>query len=169
MKKILLFHFVTFIFLVKGLSQNSNDGVVKTDTCFFAEKVALKANVAPVSRTFCVGDKITVKLKDNHIIRGKISTLSKNDITTATGYEIDVTKIKWIKKSKLRTGPAIVGGLLAAGGIALFINVAKGDVDFDQILPQGGLSVLLFTTGIIVLTKHPKFKIEKGDKLIFKE
>jgi len=169
MKKIFLLQLVTFILIAKTFSQNVEDRPLQKGNCFLAEKAEIRPNVSPTSRTMCVGDKIAIKLKDSEIIRSKISKLSQDHITTTDGHEIDVAQIKWIKRTKLTTGSAIVGGVLIAGGIALFIPVAEGEVNFDQIAPQGGLALLLFTSGILVLTKHPKFKPGKGDKLIFND
>lgn len=169
MKKILLLQLVTFILMAKTFSQNVEDRPLQKGNCFLAAKAEVRANVSPTSRTMCVGDKIAIKLKDNEIIRSKISKLSQGHITTTNGHEIDVAQIKWIKRTKLTTGSAIVGGVLIAGGIALFVPVAEGEVNFDQIVPRGGFALLVFTSGILILTKHPKFKPGKGDKLIFND
>jgi len=169
MKKVLIIHLVTFIFIGKTLSQDVQDGPIVNDNCFIAMKVASKANTAPISRTFCVDDKITVKLRDNKIIRSKINRLSQNLIITADDFEIDVSKIKWIKKSKLGTGQAIVSGLVTAGGLAVLIHVSQGNVEFDEIPIQGGLGIMLVAAGIGLSTSRTKFQMERGDKLIFKD
>lgn len=164
-KILLMFHLVTLVFMVKAFSQNLDNGLLENNNCF----LALKANNEAISQTLCIGDKISVKLRDNDIIRGKISMLSHNYIIIADEYEIDVNKIKWIKKAKLTAGHAIVGGLMTAAGLALFIYVSEGNVDLDAIPLQGGLAIILFTTGIVILTSPRKYHIERGDKLIYKD
>ena len=117
-KKISLLLIITFFFTVKTFSQTSGDGMKKIDGCFSAVKIDVKTNSISISKTFCVGDKITVKLMGEKI-HGKISKLSKDYIVMADKYEIDVSKIKWIKKSKLTASRAIVSVLVAAAGVAL--------------------------------------------------
>ena len=58
--------------MAKALSQNPGDGHIENNTCF----LAMKANNEAISQTLCMGDKISVKLMDNDIIRGKISMVS---------------------------------------------------------------------------------------------
>lgn len=164
-KILLMFHLVTLVFMPKALSQNPDDGHLENKNCF----VAMKANNEAISQTLCIGDKISVKLMDNDIIRGKINTVSLNSIIITNGYEIDVNNIKWIKKSKLTAGHAIVGGLMTAAGIALFIHVSEGNVALNEIPLQGGLAIVLFTSGIVILTSPRKYHIERGDKLIYKD
>src|SRR5688572_17150884 len=129
-RKISLLLIVTFFFTVKTFSQTSGDGMKKIDGCFSAVKMDIKTNSISVSKTFCVGDKITVKLKGDKI-HGKISKLSKNYIVIADKDEIDVSKIKWIKKSKLTASRAIVGVLVTAAGLALFPASQEAD-SFDE-------------------------------------
>ena len=109
-KKISLLLIFTFFFTVNTFSQPSGAGMKKIDGCFSAVKMDLKTNTISISNTFCVGDKITVKLEGDKI-HGKISKLSKNYIVIADKDEVDVSKIKWIKKSKLTASRAIVGVL----------------------------------------------------------
>ena len=125
-KKISLLLIVTFFFTVKTFSQTSGDGMKKIDGCFSAVKMDIKTNSISISKTFCVGDKITVKLKDDKI-HGKISKLSKNYIVIAENDEIDVSKIKWIKKSKLTASRAIVSVLVTAAGVALIASAQEAD------------------------------------------
>ena len=162
---LLIFHLVTFVFMTKALSQNTGDGHLENNNCF----VAMKANNKAISQTLCIGDKICVKQMDNDIIRGKINMVSPNCIIITDGYKIDVNNIKWIKKSKLTAGHAILGGLMTAAGLALFIHVSEGNVALDEIPIQGGLAIVLFTSGIVILTSPQKYHIERGDKLIYKD
>ena len=164
-KKISLLVIITFFFTVKTFSQPAGDGMKKIDGCFSAVKMDLKTNSISISKTFCVGDKITVKLKGDKI-HGKISALSKNYIVIADKDEIDVSKIKWIKKSKLTASRAVVGALVTAAGLALF--PASQDADsFDEtgILLLAGTA--LVPIGVVIFVSRTKFRLERGDKLIF--
>jgi hypothetical protein len=167
MKKLVLFHFVTFVFIVKAISQNTDEARPKSDNCFLAMEVPLRPNIVPASKTFCLGEKIVIKRKDHKTTRGKISKLSQQSITIGEN-EIDINSIKWIKKSKLSAGGAIAGGLMTVAGFAIFAHLSKGNTDFDQIPLEGGLGIVLVTGGVLVATSHKKFHIDRGDKLIFK-
>ena len=164
-KKISVVLIFTFFFTVKTFSQPSGDGMKKIDGCFSAVKMDLKTNTVYLSKTFCVGDKITVKL-DGDKIHGKISKLSKNYIIVADKNEIDVSKIKWIKKSKLTASRAIVSVLVTAAGVAL-IPASQEAASLDEtgaILLAGAALVPI---GVVIFVSRPKFRIARGDKLIF--
>lgn len=163
-KKISLFLIVTFFFAIKTFSQTSGDGLLKTDSCFLAVKMDPKTKGISMSKTLCVGDKITVKLSGEKI-HGKISKLSRNYIVVADN-EIDVSKIKWIKKSKLTASRAIVGVLVTAAGLTL-IPASQGADSFDETGEMLLVGAALVPIGIVIFVSRPKFRIEKGDKLIF--
>jgi len=160
MKILLSLFLATWSLLNICQAQDPAQTVAKTGDCL----VATKANNASLSQSFCIGDRITVRINDNEVIRDKITRLSQDGITMRGGREIDITDIVWIRRAMPRTEAAVVGGLLVAGGIVLFIPVLAGDVDLDAIAPQGGLSVALITAGILA-ARPRKFKMEKGDAL----
>ena len=58
---------------------------------------------------------------------------------------------------------------MTIAGLALVIHVSAGNVDLDAIPLQGGLAIVLFTSGIVILTSPRKYHIERGDKLIYKD
>ena len=165
-RKISLLLIVTFFFTVKTFSQTSGDGMKKIDGCFSAVKMDIKTNSISVSKTFCVGDKITVKLKDDKI-HGKISKLSKDYIVMADNSEIDVSNIKWIKKSKLTASRTIVSVLMAAAGVALIATSQEGENSYGETGALVLTGAALVPVGIVIFVSRTKFRIERGDKLIF--
>ncbi len=108
-----------------------------------------------------------MRLQDNGTFRGLVSEVDNHSISLNGGDKLDLQSIKWIKKSKVKTGEAILGILFAIGGTALLIHVA-GDVNFDSILPLGATGVGLFSVGIIIAAP-PKFKPYRGDQLTYTE
>ena len=164
-KKISLLFIVTLFFTVKIFSQTPDDGMKKIEGCFSAVKMDLKTNTIAISKTFCVGDKITVKLKGDKI-HGKISKLSKNYIVIADKDEIDVSKIKWIKKSKLTASRAIASVLVTAAGVALFASAPEAG-SFEQSEAIGLTGMAIVPIGIVIFVSRTKFRVERGDKLIF--
>src|SRR5688572_10856687 len=165
--KISFFLLVTFFFTVKAFSQTPGDGSLKIDGCFLAVKIDLKTQRTSISKSICVGDKITVKLKDNKI-HGRISNLSKDFIVVADNYEIDVSKIKWIKKSKLTASRAIVSVLVTAGGLAL-LPASQEAASFEDTGIMLVAGAALVPIGIVIFVSRTKFQLERGDKLIFEE
>ena len=163
--KISLLLVVTFFFSIKTFPQTSGDGMKKIDGCFSAVQMDLKTNSISISKTFCVGDKITVKLKGDKI-HGKISKLSKNYIVIADKDEIDVSKIKWIKKSKLTASRAVVGALVTVVGVAL-IPASQGASSFDETGALLLTGAALVPIGVAIFVSRTKFRIARGDKLIF--
>src|SRR5688572_24271764 len=83
-----------------------------------------------------IGDKITVLLKDRKIVRDKILEINHDHILTDSKRKIELTDIKWIKKTKPGTGRVVGGTILTVAGSALLIPVMAGTVDFDTIAPQ---------------------------------
>jgi hypothetical protein len=162
-----LLFIITFYLTGNAFSQAPIDNLSKIDSCFLAVKMDLKTNSPATSKGFCVGDKITVKLKGDKI-HGKITKLSKNHIVVADKHEIDVSEIKWIKKSKLTASRAIAGTLVTLAGVAL-IPASQEAATFDEtgFLLLAGTA--LVPTGIIILVSRTKFRIERGDKLIFQD
>ena len=137
----------------------------KIDGCFSAVKMDLKTNTISISKTFCVGDKITVKLEGDKI-HGKISKLSKNYIVIADKDEVDVSKIKWIKKSKLTASRAIVSVLVTVAGVALIpASQEASSLDETGALLLAGAA--LVPIGVVIFVSRTKFRIARGDKLIF--
>jgi len=167
MKEKVLCFAVAFLFFIHVFPQDVDEGLLKTDSCFLGVKVVPKTNVA-ITKTFCIGDKITVKLSNNKIIRDKISGLHENSIGTEGGAKINVSEIKWIKKSRLNPVNVVIGGIVISGGLAIIIHLSQGNVDFDDIPLQAGIGVALVGSGIAIMTSRTKFHIEKGDKLILK-
>ena len=164
-KKISLLLIITFFFTVRTFSQASGAGMKKIDGCFSAVKMDLKTNTISISKTFCVGDKITVKIEGDKI-HGKISKLSKNYIVIADEDEIDVSKIKWIKKSKLTASRAIVSVLVTATGVALFAT-SQDAASLDDTAALVLVGTALVPIGVVIFVSRTKFQIERGDKLIF--
>jgi len=164
-KKISLVLILTFVFAVKTFSQISGDGMKKIDGCFSAVKMDLKSSTISISKTFCVGDKITVKLEGDKI-HGKISKVAKTHIVIGDKDEIDVGRIKWIKKSKLTASRAIVSVLVTAAGVALFPVSQEAD-SFDETGALLLTGAALVPIGIVIFVSRTKFRIERGDKLIF--
>ena len=165
-KKISLILIITIFFAVETFSQTSGEGMKKIDGCFSAVKIDVKTSSISISKTFCVGDKITVKLKDDKI-HGKISKLSKDYIVMADNSEIDVSKIKWIKKSKLTASRAIVSVLMAAAGVALIATSQEGENSYGETGALVLTGAALVPVSIVIFVSRTKFRIERGDKLIF--
>lgn len=166
-KIISMLFIVIFLFSVKTFSQTSDDGLSKINSCFLAVKMDLKTNSISSTKKFCVGDKITVKLNGNKI-RGKISTVSKNHIVIADKYEVDASKIKWIKKSKLTASRAIAGVLVTAAGLAL-LPASQEASSFDETGFLFVTGAALVPIGIVILLSRTRFRIERGDKLVFED
>ncbi len=165
-KKISLLLIITIFFTVETFSQTPGDGMKKIDGCFSAVKTDVKTNSISISKTFCVGDKITVKLQGDKI-HGKISKLSKDYIVMADNSEIDVSKIKWIKKSKLTASRAIVSVLVAAAGVALIATSQEGENSYGETGALVLTGAALVPVGIVIFVSRTKFRIERGDQLIF--
>ena len=164
-KKISLLFIFIFFFTVKTFSQTPDDGMKKIEGCFSAVKMDLKTNTIAISKTFCVGDKITVKLEGDKI-HGKISKLSKNYIVVADKDEIDVSKIKWIKNSKLTASRAIASVLVTAAGVALVASAPEaGTFEHSEAIGLTGMAIV--PIGIVIFVSRTKFRVERGDKLIF--
>ena len=168
MKKLLLFCIVYFAFINTALSQNIDTVLQKKEGYFLAVR-PVESDGSQASRIFSVGDKIAVKLRDNKIIKGKISKLSQSFITIDNRDEIDVNNIKWIKKTKLTAGRSIAAGLVAIAGVAVLAAGTSSSMGLSKTTLYGTLGVGLISTGIVILISRPKFRIQGDDKLIFKE
>lgn len=81
---------------------------------------------------------------------------------------IEIGDIKWIKKTKPKTENLVIGTVLVSAGTALLINVLAGSVDFDKIAPQGGAGIGLIAVGVAIVPPK-KYKLYKGDEIVFKE
>ena len=176
MKKIVFIHLVTIIYIMNVYSQSAGDSLQKSPTCFMIARYAPKATAKNVSEIYCIGDKIKVVLWDNRLIKGNIVSLSRDSMLTLDGTEIDFNLIRSITNLKKASSSAIMGGLVVAAGVATVISLAGVSIN-----PFGGESSLegiparlligagLVATGIIIITSNSKFKIEGGDRMIFKD
>ena len=117
-------------------------------------------------QTFSVGEVVAIRQKDKSLQRGKISEVHHDHILVGSETEIQIANIKWIRKSKPKTGELIGGLVLVGGGIALLAHVASGDVNFDEIAPLGVGGIGLIIAGIAIIPQT-KFKLLKGDQLVY--
>jgi multidrug transporter EmrE-like cation transporter len=167
MKKVFVLLLVILVFMLKAFSQNM-DTLQQGPTCFKIVHASPNASAKNVSESYCMGDKVKVKLKDNQIFKGPISSISRDSVITVDGTEIDIQAIQWIMKSKLSTEKAILGSLLTAAGVVT-VATFQPDIFSDEIPLQPILGLGLVAIGVVVLTDHSKFKVERGDKMIFKD
>jgi hypothetical protein len=167
MKKIALFYLILLALTTRALSQNTDGELQKSPTCFFVSHLIMESNKTQISKTFCIGDKIKVTLKDNHSIKGTLDHISRDNRIIVDGIEIDVSTIQSFERAGLNSGAAIVGGLLVAGGAALIISAHTTNLDLES--GPGKLVIGIFSVvgGLVTLTSHAKFKTEKDDKWIY--
>ncbi|HEU5290512.1 MAG TPA: hypothetical protein VFU05_07725 [Cyclobacteriaceae bacterium] len=118
------------------------------------------------SQTLSVGDKIKVKLKDRQMILGKIIEVNQGFLIVDSNGKIEITQIKWIKKSAPDPGNLGLGVGLTTVGAALLISMWAG-AEIDQLELIGATGITLSICGIAVLTP-PKYNLDNGDKMIFK-
>ena len=83
-----------------------------------------------------------------------------------TKDEVDVSKIKWIKKSKLTASRAIVSVLVTVAGVAL-IPASQEASSFDETGALLLAGAALVPIGVVIFVSRTKFRIARGDKLIF--
>jgi len=178
MKKIVLIHLVTIIYIMNVYSQSAGDSLQKSPTCFMIARYAPKATAKNVSEIYCIGDKIKVVLWDNRLIKGNIVSLSRDSMLTLDGTEIDFNLIRSITKPKIGTSSAIVGGLVVAAGAATMISLAAQGVSINTYGEESSMEGIparliigagLVVTGIVIITSNSKFKVESGDQMIFKD
>lgn len=161
MKRIFLFHLLLFVIATKALSQNTDGALQKSPTCFFVSHVAPASNKKQVSKTFCVGNKIKVNLVDDQIIKGTLDRISRDNTIIVNG--IEAKAIQSFQKAGVDTGTAILGGLLTVGGAALILHGTNPNTDLDTGPGQAIVGIVSTICGIIILTSHDKFEIEKDD------
>lgn len=120
----------------------------------------------PTSQKVNLGDRIKLKQIEGGKNFGKIQDFNKDQIILESHQKIRTDSIKWIKKTKPTSENVVIGGLLAAVGVALFIPVAGGTVDFDAIVPQGAAGLGLIIIGGIIIDP-PKYHLSKGAKITY--
>jgi hypothetical protein len=163
MKRIILICLLAFT-SISLLSQNTND-TLPTSNGYF---IAVKGKYKTKSEILAKGDKVAVMLSDNRFVRGKIMETTPDYLTIDSGERIEINNIKWIRNVKPSTQNLVVGIVLASAGIVLLVPVLAGTVDLDAIVPQGGGGIGLIIAGIAIMSPT-KYKLHKGDKLIYKD
>jgi len=168
MKKILLIHVVTILYIINAFSQSTADSLLKSPTCFMIAHIPPKSVHKNVSEIFYIGDKVKVKLKGNQLIRGTLVNISRDSIISIDGAEFNLQAIQRIAKTKTSTGTAIVGSLITAAGVVTLATF-QVDISSDAVPAQFVVGLSLVAIGVTVLTGNPKFKVESGDQMMFKD
>jgi len=121
-------------------------------------------------RIISKGDRITVKLRSDKMVRGNVTEINSDYILINSGEKIEINNIKWLRKNKPKAMKIITGVLCIAGGTALLYQlygteqVDLGGVPFHFLAGTG-----LIITGIVILWPT-KYKLQKTRyKLIYKD
>jgi len=152
--------FLLALFSLSALSQSKGDSLAHADRYF----IVVNRNNENRKQTLSKGDKIAVKLRDHKKVYGKILDAGPDFILIEKKGRIEVANIKWIRKSKPSPERLTGGLLLTATGVTLLFLTQS--VSFD-IIAAVGISGIACTIGGIAILVPPKYKLHKGDKLMY--
>jgi len=153
-----------FILAFQSLSLLSQDNSSTNDGHF----IAVKAGYENKKQTLAKGDKIVIKLMNNKKVLGEIEEIRQDYFVMNSGDKVMVSDIQWIKKSKISSARTAVGLTVLAAGV-ITVLVITPTVDFDVINQVGFFGIGLTVTGIAILSTRTKYKLQRGDRLIYKD
>lgn len=164
MKPLKYFLFFLFLFIVmQCYCQNSSDSIKYLIVEKSYEKDG-KINIK--AKQFPEHPNIKVLLKDNTIIKGKISEITDSSITIRKG---NIIKISDIKEISTHGSPflAIAGGIITTAGISILLYSFTHT--YLPYLNEGCITVLvggtIATIGLVVTSIKNNYSVDDGWKI----